>query len=320
MGPKYRMLVGTIIGIFYALGEALLGLLAMTLEDWRWILRAVYAPAFLIILYPLLIPESVRWLITQGRVSDAIIIIRKAAKVNKRIISDQTNETFNKMVENIHKSNDEEQQNNISIWDVFKHRSLIFRLINCSLSWATSTFVFYGLNIASVSIGSNKYESFIYVALIEIPALILLWIMANKLGRVSTLSSTMFASGIACLGTIFIDSSTTPGLILFLFGKFAITIALSSLYIFTAELFPTPFRHRLFGICAMFGRLGMIIAPQMPLLATYSPNLPMSIFCGTAIFAGILATQLPETLKTDLPDTIEDAINMQQGRCHIFKC
>jgi hypothetical protein len=60
----------------------------------------------------------------------------------------------------------------------------------------------------------------------------------------------------------------TAKLIVFLAGKFAITIAFTVVYVFTAELFPTELRHTMLGTCSMVGRVGSIIAPQTPLLVS----------------------------------------------------
>jgi uncharacterized membrane protein len=67
-----------------------------------------------------------------------------------------------------------------------------------------------------------------------------------------------------------IDSTDydTAKLIVFLAGKFAITIAFTVIYVFTAELFPTELRHSMLGTCSMVGRIGSIIAPQTPLLVS----------------------------------------------------
>lgn len=53
---------------------------------------------------------------------------------------------------------------------------------------------------------------------------------------------------------------------LYLLGKFGSTVAFTVCYIISSELFPTPLRHSLIGACSMFGRLGSMTAPQMPLL------------------------------------------------------
>lgn len=51
VGPKRRVAAATIITIFYALGEAFLGFLASQVQHWRWLLRVLYAPAVLQILF-----------------------------------------------------------------------------------------------------------------------------------------------------------------------------------------------------------------------------------------------------------------------------
>lgn len=99
-------------------------------------------------------------------------------------------------------------------------------------------------------------------------------------------------------------------LALFLIGKFSITIAFCVLYVYTAELFPTNLRHSLLGICSMFGRIGLIIAPQTPLLAIYMSSLPLLMMGGCAFLSGIFVLQFPETLNKKLPDTIEEALKM----------
>lgn len=61
-------------------------------------------------------------------------------------------------------------------------------------------------------------------------------------------------------------------LILFLSSKYAITMAFNTMYVFTAEMFPTELRMSLFGIASMFGRMGSMFAPQMTLLVCIFEN------------------------------------------------
>jgi hypothetical protein len=55
---------------------------------------------------------------------------------------------------------------------------------------------------------------------------------------------------------------------LYLFGKFAITGAFDTTYVFTAEIFPTKLRNSMLGMCSMVGRIGSMLAPQTPLLVS----------------------------------------------------
>lgn len=313
VGPKYRIFGGLLISTFYAIGEALLGVIAMYVSNWRQILLYSYSPSLVFILYLWIIPESVLWLISQKRNIEAANIIEKVAAFNNKQLSPETkaqlmdikNET-SKKVEKITSTSD-------TFIKAVKNKTLLLRLINCSFCWASSTFVYYGLNIVSVTIGDNKHESYIYACLIEIPGYFLCWIMAEKLGRVLTLSTSLILSGVCCIASIFITDSSVLTLLLFLLGKLAITISFSVLYTYTAEVFPTNLRQSLFSVCNMIGRVGPILAPQAPLLASVAKSLPMIVFASVALLAGILTLVLPETLNIDLPNTIEEACDMKRG-------
>lgn len=53
---------------------------------------------------------------------------------------------------------------------------------------------------------------------------------------------------------------------MFFVGKLSITFAFNSLYVYTAEVFPTRTRSSALAACSLIGRLGSVLAPQTPLL------------------------------------------------------
>lgn len=53
VGPEQRVLTTTVLSIFYSSGNAVLGGVAYAVQDWRWLLRAVYGGGLLFAL-PLL--------------------------------------------------------------------------------------------------------------------------------------------------------------------------------------------------------------------------------------------------------------------------
>lgn len=65
-----------------------------------------------------------------------------------------------------------------------------------------------------------------------------------------------------------ISDSHTASLCMYLLGKFGATAAFTIVYVITSELFPTNLRQSFMGTCSTFGRLGSMIAPQMPLLVS----------------------------------------------------
>lgn len=87
-------------------------------------------------------------------------------------------------------------------------------------------------------------------------------------------------------------------------------MSFGTLYIYTVEIFPTNLRQSLLSVCSMFGRIGSMVAPQTPLLAKIWAPLPMVIFGSIGIASGLAILEFPETLNTQLPNTVEEAMNM----------
>ncbi|CAL7943238.1 unnamed protein product [Xylocopa violacea] len=313
-GVRGRVLASTIICCMFAIGEMLLGLIAMWLRSWRAILRVVYGPALLAILLPVLIPESVRWLLANGKHEKVESIYRKIARINGLQVSEEAIGAFKDM--NMVKTDKTEQavvpEKKSPVMQVLNSSVMLTRLLACSFCWLTNTFVYYGLSLNSVAFAGDRYVNFILVAVVEIPAYFLTWFLTDYIGRKATLSSSFLLSGAFCLAIQFVPTGSLSflPLILYMGGKWCITMSFSTVYIYTTELFPTNLRHSLLGICSMTGRMGSILSPQTPLLAQIMPELPLILFGCMGLSAGLLSLFFPETLGTKLPDTVWEAENI----------
>ncbi|CAI9731803.1 Hypothetical predicted protein [Octopus vulgaris] len=109
--------------------------------------------------------------------------------------------------------------------------------------------------------------------------------------------------------TVLVYCSFWFPLILVLLGKFGITSAYGSIYLLSAELFPTVVRANGLGLASFFARIGSISGPFILQLSSYVKWLPLSIFGLLAVIAGLLLLLLPETKNRDLPQTFEDLDN-----------
>jgi MFS family permease len=56
--PKNRTIFGTLLNCFYALGGIYLGIIAMNFRNYKTILMITYLPAFLVVSYICLLPQS----------------------------------------------------------------------------------------------------------------------------------------------------------------------------------------------------------------------------------------------------------------------
>ena len=117
----------------------------------------------------------------------------------------------------------------------------------------------------------------------------------------------MLFAGLVLAVTIFIPKDQVSLLVtLSMLGKLAITSSYGTVYIFSAELFPTVIRNVGMGSVSMSGRVGGIVCPYVNMLSDVWTPLPLIIY-GTVAFTGGLTTLLlPETLGKRLPETIQD--------------
>lgn len=319
VGPKGRVFGNTIINTFYVFGLMSLAGLAWILQDWRQLLRIIYAPSCFVFTYLWILNESIRWLISKGRHDEALKVIKKAAKMNKVQISEQSLAPLQKMENKLAEGKDEvaDQPKKSVFLQAIKSSIIRRRLLTCSFLWITCTFVYYGLSINSVSLAGNKYINFMLVAFIEIPANFTCFLVLDKFGRKRVLIIMYILSAILCISLSFLPKDKIWwSLAVYLAGKYSITVAYSSVYIYVSEVFPTNVRQSLLAVCSSTGRVGSTLAPLTPLLALYYENLP-SIFFGTmAIIAGLLVFTMPETINMPLPDSIEDAERLSKVSRH----
>lgn len=66
------------------------------------------------------------------------------------------------------------------------------------------------------------------------------------------------------------DFSDLPTLqiVVYLLGKFWISVTIMALYLYTSEIFPTEYRHSLLAYSSMFGRIGPMCAPFTTVLVS----------------------------------------------------
>ncbi|KAK9869662.1 hypothetical protein WA026_003410 [Henosepilachna vigintioctopunctata] len=308
VGKKKREITGIVLNYFYAVGEALVALVAWITRDWVMLQLIVSAPALLFIAYYWMIPESVRWLLANDKRRKAKYIICKVAKVNKVVLSDNVLGAF-KETSALTENEDDNTKIFPVVKEMFRSKKMIIRFAIIYFIWAVNAFVYYGLSVNSTSMSGDKYINFALVSLVEIPGYSLAWICIRKLGRRTSLVGSLMLSGVTCTLTIWIPADMTWATVgLFLCGKLGITSAFGISYVYTAELLPTVIRSGGVGSASTVARVGALLAPFIPLLGVYMKSLPSILFGVVAISAGLLAMKLPETLGRKLPENAQEAI------------
>lgn len=123
--------------------------------------------------------------------------------------------------------------------------------------------IFYGLTFQSSSLGSDTYITLAAIAMVDIPANILVTIAMTFYGRKPVLFISSLMAGLSCLATIFVVKSSPLFTAIAILGKTNIAAAYTLMYVYSAEIFPTVIRSTSVGLCTVFSRVGGIIAPHL---------------------------------------------------------
>ncbi|CAH2241431.1 organic cation transporter protein-like [Pararge aegeria] len=304
VGPKYRVLSSATSTSMFALGQVILGSVAWLIEPWRYMIMALHIPCFLIISYYWILSESVRWLLAKRKFDEAKIVLEKVAKVNRKQISEKSMQGLLNPPQS-----EQSKEGSPSLFKtIIRSPVLLRRVCTTPIWWITSTFVYYGLSINSTSLSDTMHLNYILTCAIEIPGFYTAVLVLDRIGRKVTLCIAFFFSAACNIAFVFIPNDLfVLRLVIFLLGKFGISTVMTSVYLYTSELYPTEYRHSLLAFSSMVGRLGSITAPLTPVLMQYWHGIPSMMFGAMGILSGFLVLTQPETLGTKMPNTLAEA-------------
>ncbi|XP_029314088.1 solute carrier family 22 member 13-like [Cottoperca gobio] len=295
--PSKVALCTMVIVTLCSVGLTLMSSIAYLINNWRILQLVLFSPLILILgLFYWFVPESARWLMTQGRKEEALKELRRAARVNGRTVPED-------LLDKLEMEGASRRRN---VLDLFRIPYLRKRTFIMSFNWFSTSLQYYGLSLNVGSFGLNIYLTQFIFAVAEIPAMFVPLALIQHFGRRICQAGCLLLGGAACLMVLVIPHDlpvvvTTIALL----GKFASAASFNTAYVYTAELYPTVLRHKGFGVNSMCARVAAIIAPLIRLLDVYHYTIPMLIYGIVPIAAGCFTFLLPETLNVELQDHAE---------------
>lgn len=300
---EHRTVAGVISTVFWSGGVLLLALVGYLIRSWRWLLLAATLPCVPGIISIWWVPESARWLLTQGRVEEAKKYLLSCAKLNGRPVGEGSlsQEALNNVVTM------ERALQRPSYLDLFRTSQLRHISLCCMMVWFGVNFSYYGLTLDVSGLGLNVYQTQLLFGAVELPSKIMVYFLVRRLGRRLTEAGMLLGAALT-FGTSLLVSLETKSWItaLVVVGKAFSEAAFTTAYLFTSELYPTVLRQTGLGLTALMGRLGASLAPLAALLDGVWLLLPKVAYGGIALVAACTALLLPETKKAQLPETIQD--------------
>ncbi|XP_065795236.1 putative transporter SVOPL isoform X6 [Muntiacus reevesi] len=312
--------VALVTTVFWLAGSLLIiGLASVVVPTigWRWLIRIASIPGIILIMAFKFIPESARFNVSTGNTPAALATLERIAKMNRSVMPE------GKLVEPIL----EKRGRFADLLDAKYLRTTL----QIWVIWLGISFAYYGVILASaellerdlvcgsqsesevaVTVGvleesqspcychmfaPSDYRTMIISTIGEIALNPLNILGINFLGRRLSLSITM---GCTALFFLLLNICTSSaGLIGFLFMLRALVAAnFNTIYIYTAEVYPTMMRALGMGTSGSLCRIGAMVAPfisQVLMSASFLGAL--CLFSSVCVVCAISAFTLPIETK-----------------------
>ncbi|XP_071958752.1 solute carrier family 22 member 15-like [Antedon mediterranea] len=303
VGSSQKVFAGSMFQGVFSIGIMGFALMANFLRDWRYLVVASSFPFCFFIFIYWIVPESSRWLASQGRISEAEDILLYIAHKNG-------NEVKKSAIELVVPSKTISSTKSYGYTDLLKTPVLRKEMLIQAFSWFTCSLVYYGLTLSAGDIASNAYISVALSGLVEIPGIFFcVWCM-DSLGRRKCMCLSMITGGFSCFLVIAFSQSGEFGksvsVVFALIGKMGLSAAFSVVYIYSCELIPTVVRNSGIGFCSICARIAGILAPMATSLGFFNMY---ALFGFTSVISGVLNLKLPETFGMTSPESIDDVEN-----------
>eukprot|EP00474_Spongospora_subterranea_P009253 CRZ09711.1 hypothetical protein [Spongospora subterranea] len=248
-------------------------------------------------------PESPRFLIMKYRLKEAHSLLNSVSRTNNGTL---------------HLENWEISDNGAKVADSVREnvKSLVVHFsattMRLWLLWFSSSLVYYGIILASPRFFStkNKYRDILISSVAEFPGFLVPLFFIDRFGRKRTLGVLYMITSVFC-GLLSWGFSEAVSVICTFIVRGSVSAAFISLYVTTAESYPTSLRSSGFGLASCFARIAGVFTSFVS--EDGSITLATGVFSMFGFFAAIAALTLPrETANQNLPSDGCDPLPYQR--------
>ncbi|XP_078482031.1 organic cation transporter protein-like [Ciona intestinalis] len=148
------------------------------------------------------LPESPLWLMCSGKVEEAMVVMRKIAKINGKTIEDDDLKKSLLMVVSIVNSDKTEKSEErvvqkFTYLDMLKRSSIRKRSLVMFYIWFIVSMVYYCISLNTSNLGGNMFINCFVAAAVEIPSYVISCFSVELFGRRCVLSCFLCISAVA---------------------------------------------------------------------------------------------------------------------------
>ncbi|CAN0840301.1 Organic cation/carnitine transporter 7 [Linum grandiflorum] len=325
--------IGTIL-------EVAVAWIVMPRLGWRWLVGLSALPSFvLLVLYPLT-PESPRYLCLKGRKEDALRIMEKIAKINKKelpsgvLITDHEREQQGQIVSPEFAAADlsastpprwkDADMGAMKTIMLLLSRKLVRSTLLLWVIFFANAFSYYGLVLLTTQLnrsdrcnpnaphsedssdGGIDYKNVFITTLAECPGLLIVGLFVDRIGRKISMSGLFFICIVFVVPLVVHQSPTVTTILLF-GSRICITGTFAVAFLIAPELYPTSVRSTGFGLASSMGRIGGMTCPfvAVGLMEGCHQREALLLFVGVVVVGFIATLLIPyDTKGRELTESI----------------
>ncbi|CAH0723017.1 unnamed protein product, partial [Brenthis ino] len=306
--PKYRNIAANLpVSVFFTLGMITLPWIALACENWRTLSLVTSVPMAISLLAPIVIPESPTWLLSQGRIDEAVEKVLTIGRINKKKIPRELIEKFKLSATKL------DTEKSASVLKIFRRPILRMILFLVSLEFMCCTIILDGLLRSIGTLDFDFFLSFTLLSFPQFPSLLIASFTLDLTGRKWITVIMMFC---CCIFSILIAlvPSGWYSILCAIVAIFCVYLSYTVTLQWAAEMLPTCVRGFGSSIVQICGYIGTVISPFIAYLKVYITVLPLIIVGIIAAIGTVAALFLPETAGRNMPETFEEAEDLVKNQ------
>ncbi|KAL5214688.1 hypothetical protein ABZP36_003840 [Zizania latifolia] len=297
-----------VFSAFWTVGtifEASLAWTVMPKFGWRWLLALSAVPSFVLLLFYVITPESPRFLCMKGRITEAMEVLEKMARLNNvqlpsgKLVSDKnielvelsTSSESTTLLADAEENDTIIEEKGSSFGGMSIAKLLSPKLLRATLllwmAFFGNAFSYYGIVLLTSELSNGNricakeqvesthsndaslYKNVFISSFAEIPGSFLSAMIVDRIGRKLSMASMLFTSCVFLFPLIFSQADILTRVSLF-GARLCISASFTIVYIYAPEIYPTSVRTTGIGVASSVGRIGGILCPLVAVALVHS--------------------------------------------------
>ncbi|KAL2326528.1 hypothetical protein Fmac_025586 [Flemingia macrophylla] len=309
VSTKWRFTAGNVEFIFFTSGYISLPGIAYLNRHSSWkylyVWSSVPAICYSLIAY-LCVTESPRWLLMQGRVQEAMTML-------KGVSENYANLTISPPPEvKAGKRGASFSELYSSIAMLMETSWALKRMVAVMVIGVGIGMVYYGIPLAVGNLDYNIYLAVLFNGLTEIPSCVVTYFLGNFARKLSIFALSI-GSGVCCIVCVVAQGVKVW---LAVTSFFCVCTAFNVFLIYIVELFPTRVRNTAVSLARQATLLGCIFSPFLISSGRKNDLFSYGVFGVVIICSTFALLSLPETKGVVLSDTIDQQEKKETSLCH----